>query len=399
MRNEMTERLYYQDSYQLEFEAVVTAVEKGDEGFKVLLDRSAFYPTSGGQLFDTGQMGGYVVREVAEDNGEINHILNEEPDFSIGEKVSCTIDEKRRRDNMQKHTGQHILSAALVEVCSAATISARLGEEDSTIDIKGDGIDIHDIERAEDLANLVIFKNRPVSISFLLFDELQNLPLRKMPKRREGEFRIITIEDFDWSACGGTHCSASGGVGIIKISRTEKIRGLLRIHFLTGLLALEDYRWRHEQIEAISNTFTRHGKESLAAVETLMEDRNRLRRKVTELKKEMLPSLMEKWYNEADTMAGRKIVTLDMSGDDFKDVKQTALALISGYELVVLIGCDDKLLAAVSPDINLSASEIIKKSAKLFKGRGGGSTQIAQGGGFKPEEIKVLLADPSAILK
>ncbi|MCP4566384.1 MAG: hypothetical protein GY841_02255 [FCB group bacterium] len=395
----MTERLYYQDSYQLEFDAAVTAVEKGDEGFRVWLDRSAFYPTSGGQLYDTGRMGRYVVHEVAEDNGEIIHILNEEPDFAIGEKVSCIIDEKRRRDNMQKHTGQHILSAALVDVCGAATISARLGEEDSTIDIKGDEINDNDIQRVEDLANLVIFKNRPVSISFLLFDELQDLPLRKMPERRDGEFRIITIEDFDWSTCGGTHCSASGGVGIIKISRTEKIRGLLRIHFLTGLLALEDYRWRLDQIEAISNTFTRHGKESLSAVEALIEDRNRLRRKVTELKKEMLPSLMEKWYNEAATWEGRKIVTLDMSGDDFKDVKQTALALISAHELIVLIGCDDKLLVAVSPDIKLSASEIIKKSAKLFNGRGGGSTQIAQGGGFKPEDIKILLADPSAVLK
>lgn len=394
----MTERLYYTDSCMLEFKAGVIGIDYVNEKYRITLDRSAFYPTSGGQLFDTGYISGERVVDVIEENREVVHILEKKPAFLIGDEVEGKIDPARRRDNMQKHTGQHILSRAFIEICGAKTVSARLGEEDSSIDLDRDQVSKDDLINAEDLVNLVIFQNRPVKIDFISYEKLKEIPLRKIPDRQEGNFRIITIEDFDWSACGGTHCLATGSVGIIKVSGKEKIRGNLRVHFLTGLKALDDYRWRFDQIEAISNVFTRHGRESFDAVWALNEENKSLRRQVAELRKELLPMLVDRWYNDSIELNGNRIIALDLSGQDFKAAKGTALAVINKYDAVVLIGIDDKLLVAVSKSLSVSAADIIKNASERFGGKGGGTPQLAQGGGFNPEDIKVLIADPGMII-
>jgi len=394
----MTERLYYNDSSILTFKAAVTSIDESDGRCRVQLDKSAFYPTSGGQLFDTGNLSGERVIEVIEEDGDIYHVLERTPGFDVGDKVSGKIDAIRRRDNMQKHTGQHILSRAFIEVCGAETVSARLGEEDSTIDVNREAVGEDDIRKAEDLANEIIFENRPVAVEFVPRERLKEMPLRKIPDLEEDRYRIIVIEDFDWSACGGTHCTATGSVGIVKITGQEKVHGNMRFHFLTGIMALDDYRWRFDQIERISNLFTRHGRESLAAVESLVEEYAALKRKNTALKRELLPSHAEAWYREAREVGGRKIIALDHSGEDFKEARETALGIINRYDAVVIIGVDDKLLVAVSKDQTISASDILKKAAKEFGGRGGGSPQLAQGGGFRAEDIKVLLAAPEKIL-
>jgi alanyl-tRNA synthetase len=227
---------------------------------------------------------------------------------------------------------------------------------------------------------------------------LKEIPLRKIPDREEATYRIITIKDFDWSACGGTHCEQTGSVGLIKITTTEKIRETLRIHFLTGLMALEDYRWRFGQIEQISNLFTRHGKESLAAVQGLMDENAGLRKKISELKRELLPSRLVSWYEQAKDIGGHKVIALDFSGDDFKEAREAALGIINRYDAIAIIGVDDKLIVAAAKDSGLAASDLIKKAADEFGGRGGGSPQLAQGGGFRPEDIKVLLAAPEKIV-
>jgi alanyl-tRNA synthetase len=394
----MTERLYYTDSCMLEFRASVTGIDYANEKYRITLDRSAFYPTSGGQLFDTGYISGERIVDVIEENGEIVHILDKKPAFLIGDKVEGKIDPARRRDNMQKHTGQHILSRAFIEICGAETISARMGQEDTTIDLDRDQVSKDDSINAEDLANLVIFQNRPVEIDFVSYEKLKEIPLRKIPDRQEGDFRIVTIKDFDWSACGGTHCSATGSVGIIKITGKEKIRGNLRVRFLTGLKALDDYRWRFDQIETISNLFTRHGRESLDAIKALNEENKSLRRQVAGLRKELLPTLVDGWYDNSIELNGNRIIALDLSGQDFKAAKGTALAIINKYDVVVLVGIDDKLLVAASKSLAVSAADIIRNASERFGGKGGGTPQLAQGGGFNPEDIKVLIADPGLII-
>lgn len=393
----MTERLYYTDSSLLAFKAKVTSIEEKDELYRVCLDRSAFYPTSGGQLFDTGNLSGVKVVEVVEEDGEVYHMTADKPSFEVGDKVAGMIDSVRRRDNMQKHTGQHILSRSLIEICGAGTVSARLGEEDSTIDVDKESLTEDGLIRSEYLANEIIFQNRPVSVEFVPHDRLSEIPLRKIPDREEGEYRIIVIKDFDWSACGGTHCEATGSVGIIKITGTEKVRANLRIHFLTGLMALDDYRWRHEQIEGISNIFTRHSRESLEAVRGLVDENDRLRKKNSELKRELLPANIERWYEKAIEVKGTKVIALDFAGEDFKEARQAALGIINRHEVVAVIGADDKLLIAVAGDLTWSAADLLKNAARRFGGRGGGSPQLAQGGGFKAEDIKVLIAAPDKI--
>ncbi len=394
----MTERLYYHDSSILTFKAKVTGIDRVEDHFRVRLDQTAFYPTSGGQLFDTGNLSGTTVIEVMEEGGEVYHRLDQKPDFTVGDRVSGKIDYERRRDNMQKHTGQHILSRSLIETCGAETVSAHLGEEDSTIDVNRSNLGDDDLRQAETLANEIIFQNRPVTIEFVPHDRLKEIPLRKIPDREEADYRIIIIKDFDWSACGGTHCGATGSVGIIKITGRERIRDSLRLHFLTGLKAVDDYDWRFEQIEKISNIFTRHGRESLAAVENLMEENAQLRKKSAELRRQLLPTHMAQWYEKAVDIAGTKIIAIDFSGEDFKEARQAALGIINTYKAVAVIGSDDKLIIAVSKDLPHSAAELLKKAADHFGGRGGGSPQMAQGGGFKTEDIKVLIAAPGKIL-
>lgn len=395
----MTERLYYTDSHILDFNASVLDIVNRDGKYFVRLDRTAFYPTSGGQLFDTGYLSTDKIFEVVEESGDIYHVLLKEPAFSNGDKIIGRIDWTRRRDNMQKHTGQHMLSQAFIQVCQAETISARLGEEDSTIDLNCESIGQSEIERAEELANQIIFEDRSVAIEFVSQDELNNLPLRKIPDRQEGKYRIIVIEDYDWSACGGTHCRSTGSVGIIKITGQEKIRGNIRLHFLTGLSALFDYRWRFDQIETLAKVFTRHGKETLEAVQNLIEENKRLRRQSAELRKELLPAQAEKWYQNAREIGGQKVIALDLTGDDFKEVKETVVAIISKFPVLVLAGCDDKIMIGASSDISLSASDIIDKISTSLGGKGGGSPQLAQGGGFKIEDVKALIANPEIILR
>ncbi len=395
----MTERLYYRDSYLTQFNARVMHITEREGKFAVVLDRTAFYPTSGGQLFDTGTLGAENILDVVEDNGEVEHILDHQPDFQVNDSVEGIIDWTRRRDNMQKHTGQHILSQAFIRVCGAETVSARLGEEDSTIDLDRDSIVADDIEKAEDLANQVIFENRPVNIEFVNYDRLKEMPLRKIPQRKEGEFRIVSIEAFDWSACGRSHCRQTGSVGIIKITGSEKIRGNLRLHFLTGLVALHDYRWRHDQIEAISNLFTRHGREALDAVRNLADENKQLRYQVTELKKELLPIKANEWYAGAVEIEGQKIIALDLSDNDFKDARDTVMAIINQYEVLVLAMVTDKLLIGASPGISYSAAEILKKVMGKIGGKGGGSVQFAQGGAFEIGGLKSLISHPESIFK
>lgn len=393
----MTERLYYRDSSLLTFSARVTGLTMDGDSARVVLERSAFYPSSGGQLFDVGTLGDTVVTDVIDEGDAVVHILDRAPSFAVGDEVEGRVDAGRRHMNMQKHTGQHILSRTFIEICGAATVSSRLGEDDCTVELDREAVPDDCVRRAETQANEIIFENRPVTIHFVPHEKLSEYPLRKIPDRQEGEYRIIHIADYDWSACGGTHCRATGSVGLIKITGHDKLRGHVRYHFLTGLTALDDYRWRYEQIEAIAGRLTRHGRESAAGVAALIEENGRLRRRIAELKKELLPTMIESWLQRAATYQDIPVVPLDISGDDFKETKDTVLAIVKRRPAVVIAGGDDRLLIAVADNLPFSAADLLKRAAAQYGGRGGGTPQLAQGGGFPPDAIKVLLAHPERV--
>lgn len=394
----MTERLYYNDSYLTEFSASVESVEKVEDCYHVRLNRSAFYPTSGGQLFDTGFLSDEKVIDVVDSNGDVIHVLESNPSFQIGDEITGKIDWVRRRDNMQKHTGQHLLSQAFIKICNAPTISARLSEEYSTVDLDCSNLNNDLLIETENLANRIIFENRKVLTKFIPHSELDKYPLRKIPKRSEGEFRIIIIDDFDMSACGGTHCSTTGSVGMIKITGREKIRGKLRYHFLTGLKALEDYRWRFNLVEDISNLFSCHGRDTFKLIENLMTENNNLRREKNELRKKQLPVMIDEWIANAKDINGSKVICVDLSDEDFGFARNAALSVINNHDAIVIIGVGDKLLSGVSKSIPISALDIMKKAGQIFGGKGGGSSELAQGGGFSPNDIKVLIAHPEKVI-
>jgi alanyl-tRNA synthetase len=215
----MTDRLYYHDSYLTEFKALV--VEASADRRRIYLDRTAFYPTSGGQPFDIGKLAGIEVLEVIDEDSRIAHVLGGPLDAT---DVTGLIDWPRRFDHMQQHTGQHLLSAVLMDLFQAPTVSFHLGAEASTIDIART-LDSGEIRRAAERANEIVFENRPVTVSYQ--DSAEDLALRK-PTEREGVIRIVSIQNLDRSACGGTHVRATGEIGPILIRKLDRIRGNMR---------------------------------------------------------------------------------------------------------------------------------------------------------------------------
>ena len=223
----MTERLYYTDSFLYGFDAEISEVISG-ERTAVVLDRTAFYPTSGGQVFDTGVLSanGSALRvtEVAEDeSGKILHYM-ESPASALapGQKVTGTVDAERRRDHMQQHSGQHVLSAAFIELFEMPTVSFHMGDETCTIDLSAKGLSNEQIVRAEARANQVVFENRPVGVRFVSIEEARSLGLRKLPDLQKDEMRLVEIRDFDLCACGGTHVTQTSQIGTVLDSQDGK---------------------------------------------------------------------------------------------------------------------------------------------------------------------------------
>ncbi len=228
---------YYNDPYTTEFEATVTDCYERDGKPVVLLDNSYFYPTSGGQEHDNGYIGESEVTDVVEENGRIIHMVTKALDKG---PVSCRIDRERRIGNMQQHTGQHILSAAFDNLFGIATVSSRLGEYAGTIDLSRTPSE-SEVSLAVETANSIIRENRPVAVRYAESDELATLNLRKAPKV-EGTVRIVDVQDFDKSPCGGTHCTHTSEIGVILTGSLEKIKSsLTRIEFFCGQRALKRY--------------------------------------------------------------------------------------------------------------------------------------------------------------
>ena len=283
----MTERLYYQDSYLKEFKARIIKKVRIDDQPAVVLDRTAFYPTSGGQPYDIGVIQDVSVVEVVEEGKEIIHILKDELKEDVGAVVTGKIDWERRFDHMQQHLGQHILSGALLKIWDFETVSFHLGEEVCTLDIIKEELTEKEVKKVEECANEVIFANRPVKCYFVEGEEeLKRLNLRKMPERK-GKTRIIEVEDFDLSACGGTHCRTSGEVGLIKVTKWEKRGEKIRLEFICGRRAWEDYSWKHELVKNISNRLTVKDSELDEVIERMLEERKEIRKELKDFKEKL----------------------------------------------------------------------------------------------------------------
>jgi alanyl-tRNA synthetase len=393
----MTDRLYYQDSYLTEFRARVVDVSPDRQ--RIYLDRTAFYPASGGQPFDTGQLGGSNVIEVIDEGDRIAHVLSDgliQVEFGQAE-VDGRIDRDRRFDHMQQHTGQHLLSAVLVEMFDAPTVSFHLGAESSTIDV-GRTLEPEQLREAERRANQIVFENRPVTVSFQHSSE--ELALRK-PTEREGEVRIISIQDLDRSACGGTHVRATGEIGPILLRRLDRIRGNLRIEFLCGGRATERARADFEALSQIARVFSSPLDETPALVdvqrERLQESDRTRRRLATELAQ---ASGRELYTETAPGPDGARRVLRSVESLS-EELRAEAQSFTAAGPAIFLAATENppSVLVAASKNSGVHAGDLLKRVLSEAGGRGGGNATLAQGSVPSKEALEQLVASLASPLK
>ena len=385
----MTERLYYSDPYLREFDASVAERTSHDGRPAVILDRTAFYPASGGQPFDTGTLGGVNVVEVIDrDDGSVLHVLDRDID---GSGVHGTIDWERRFDHMQQHTGQHVLSAAFDRVANARTESFHLGVDYSTIDLARE-VSAADVARAEAAANRVLWEDRPVVIRFATSEEAAGLPLRK-ESRREGTLRLIDVQDFDLSACGGTHVSRTGAIGIIVVSATERFRGGTRVTFLCGGRALHDYRGLRDAVAGSVRALSVLPADLPSAIERMQADAKELRRQVKDLQSRVAAQEAEALAGNASAIGSIKLVTAALPGWDAGGLKIIAARIVERRGHVVVLVSEPapaNIVVGRAADVSQDAGAILRALVSRHGGKGGGRPEMAQGGGLTSPAADVL---------
>ena len=388
----MTERIYYTDPYSTEFDATVVTVAPVPENaarHAVVLDRTAFYPTSGGQPFDTGTLGTARVVEVADEgDGRIVHVV--EGEVKPG-PVHGKIDWPRRFEHMQQHTGQHVLSAAFDRFLQVRTVSFHLGTASSTIDLARE-VTAGEITRAEREANRVVWEDRQVTIRFADAEEAASLPLRK-ESRREGVLRLVEVEEFDVSACGGTHVARTGAVGIIAVAGSEKFKGGTRLEFLCGGRALAGFHGLGDSMAASVRLLSVLPAELPAAIERQQTDARELRRQVKDLQTRLAGHEAVVLADRAESIGSTRAVVAALDGWDANGLKTIAAAIAAtpGYLALLLSApSPSAIVVARAPDVSLDSAAILRQMTATFGGKGGGRAELAQGGG--------LLGDVSAML-
>ena len=398
----MTDRLYYTDPYLREFEGVITAIDRRGDQFVAVLDRTCFYPTSGGQPFDVGTLGDHPVVDVSDqEDGSILHVLENPnsttptsagrtPTLHVGDRVRGAIDWGRRFDHMQQHSGQHVLSAAFDRLFKVRTVSFHLGASASTIDLARE-VSAKEITAAEDAANEVVWEDRPVSIRYATAEEAARLPLRKEPVR-EGTLRLIDVQDFDLSACGGTHVARTGAIGTIVVGAVERFKGGSRIEFFCGGRAVKRFRALRETIGAATKLLSAGLDDLPAAIERLQADAREQKRALVALHSELARFRAIELAAAAEPIASGRVV-LEAIDADAQGLKTLASAICaSGGLAAVLVSTRRPALAVVcrSAGVAMNAKDLLGALTATFGGRGGGTPEMAQGGG--------LDAAPDAIL-
>lgn len=386
-----TEKIYFTDSSILEFVATVVAVDPTEQGYKVALDRTAFYPTGGGQPNDTGTLGDARVLDVMEDDeGVIFHVLKNVATISAGQTVRGLIDRSRRLDHMQQHSGQHILSQAFVKACGAETRSFHLGAQTSSIDVELQSPTDDHMRAAEDIANAVIFDDRPMRVHLVNEEEASRLPLRKESAIR-GNIRLIEVEDFDWSPCGGTHAMRTGQIGLIAIKGYERVRKMARVEFVCGLRALADYRLANRAAVTVARHFSAERDSSPELVARAIQENKALKRRVHDLLELAMTAEASQMLARATPRGEFKIVTATFDGRAPEEVRVLASKLVQSEPAVALLGTRDagaaRLVFARSSSLGQNMGELLSEACQLLGGRGGGRPDLAQGGGPAVERL------------
>ncbi len=384
----MTERLYYTEPARRSFDAVVTAAIEHEGAPAVVLDRTVFYPTSGGQPFDTGRIGTTDVVNTIDDGEDVLHLVKQP--LSVGEAVHGEIDWVRRFDHMQQHTGQHVLSAAFDRVLDNRTMSFHMGGESATIDLARE-VSPGEVERCVDEANRVVWEDRPVTIRFATPEEAARLPLRKEPVR-EGALRLIDVTDFDLSACGGTHVARTGEIGLIAVTAAEKFRGGTRLTFVCGGRALRALRGYRDAVAGSVRALSVLPHELPAAVERIQSESKQARKTISRLQSDLAVHEAARLVAASPAVDGIRRAAHVVDGWDANGIKAIAFAMTAQAGVAVaLVGTVAPIafVVARSSDIALDANAVLQQLLKRFGGRGGGKAELAQGAGLTgdPQEI------------
>lgn len=393
----ITERLYFNDAYMQQFRArIVARAERGGRP-AVALDRSAFYPEGGGQPADTGALNGVPVLDVQAEDGLVWHTLARPLEAN---DVHGQIDWERRFDHMQQHHGQHLLSAAFEQLYELRTVSFHLGVSASTIDLDGAALTAAQAAEAEDLVNQVIWQNRPVSARFVTAAELARLPLRK-PPAVSGPVRVVSVPDFDHSACGGTHPSATGGVGILHVRRWERRGDIMRVEFLCGGRALRDLRWKNAALGRLAADLSVGADEVAAAVARLREAEERTRKRLEATVEQLIGYEAREMTIHAELVGITRVVRHSFEGRDPGEVRMLANE-IATHGCAALLGLraeKAQLVFARAEGLEVDCGALLRETLARFGGRGGGQPALAQGGLPDPAQVEQALLAAIAILK
>jgi alanyl-tRNA synthetase len=387
----MTERLYYADAYRRHFSARVTERLAWGGQPAVVLDRTAFYPTSGGQPADLGTLSGVAVPDVAvREDGAIIHVL-EHPLPEGGEEIAGEIDWSRRFDHMQQHTGQHILSAVFEQALDADTVGFHLGTEVSTIDVNVARLDPEAMTSVEDLANQAVWEDRSVSTRFVGPGELVSLPLRR-PPAVDGPVRIVEITDLDVNPCGGTHVGRTGEVGLIRIPRLEYRGDETRVEFLCGLRALRDYRARSGVVDQLASRLTVGYWELDQAVERLQDEAKLLRRDLRQMRERLLYVEAADLYEAATPRETYQVVERVWEGREPAELRALAQELTRRFKVVALlasVGERTHLCFACSEGVDMDMAALLREVCGQLGGKGGGQSHLAQGSALETDLTRV----------
>ena len=387
----MTNRLYYTDPSCRRFDATVTRAFDHEGRPAVTLDRTAFYPSSGGQPFDTGRLGGTDVVDTIDDGDEIIHVLASP--LAHGASVTGEIDWTRRFDHMQQHTGQHILSGAFETLFENLTVGFHMGAEVSTIDLARDASSA-EIERGVDESNRIVWEDRPVSIRFVSKSEAAALSLRKEPQR-EGTLRLIDISGFDLCACGGTHVDRTGAIGLIAVLGAERMRGGSRLTFVCGARALRALRTYRDAVAGSVRALSVLPNELPAAIERIQDESKELRKQAKGLQDKLAEREGVRLAAAAPEIEGVRLVADVLDGWDVTGLKSlAAAATASARACVVLVTAAQpvSIVVACSPSVSIDANAVLQQLTRRFGGRGGGKPGLAQGGGLAAPAQEVASA-------
>ncbi|MGH7514641.1 MAG: alanyl-tRNA editing protein [Gemmatimonadales bacterium] len=383
----MTERLYYHDAYLADFDA--TVVDRADDGRRVYLNRTAFYPASGGQPFDTGRLGESDVVDVVDEGERIAHLL---AGPVAGDRVRGLVDWPRRFDHMQQHTGQHLLSAVIADRFGHETVSVHFGRDSSTLDLAAAALPPDRVAEVERLANRRVTENRPVTVEF--DDASRAIGLRK-PTDRQGTIRIVTIDGVDRSACGGTHVRATGEIGAILIRKVERVKQLVRLEFLCGERAVRRARADADLLSGIAASHSAAADELPA----LLESQRAELKAATAARRELEDAVAgfrarELYASVAPDARGRRVAIVREAQGPIERLRALgqAYAALPAAVFIGMVESPPALLVAAGTDVGMDAGRVLKAALEARGGRGGGNARSAQGTVQDVADLEPVLA-------